>query len=289
MLGDVYARLLDSQDVTCGVVVELAEELIDALCRHAPLYPIAAIGLPRPQDSLPDHGYTCGAVAIAVAAQLGWPRAEVRNVGMAGMLSDCGMALSPHPIRRSDRPLTDIERNALRRHPEYSLAMLRGMRGLPEPVVMSAFQHHERCDGSGYPLGSKADRLHDYSRVIMVAEAFAAMTAPRAHRMALTPAAAMSELAHLARAGAFDREVVRALVDVMGLYPARSFVKLSTGHIAMVGAGSRPGQSDRPVVHVVLPVDKGMGRFGRPIDLAQDQPRRLRITEAVRIPEGVEV
>jgi HD-GYP domain-containing protein (c-di-GMP phosphodiesterase class II) len=244
------------------------------------------MGLPRPVDSLPDHGFTTGALAIGIAAQLGWPRADVRAVGVTGLLCDAGMGLVPHPVRQAGRPLTEIEINAMRRHPEYGVALLRNVRGVPEAAVLSVYQHHERCDGSGYPAGIKAERMHDYARVVAVAEAFAGMTAPRAHRPPLTPHAAMSELAHLAAAGVFDASAVRALLDVLGLYPAGSFVKLSSGHVAVVGAAARPGEADRPTVHVVQP-QGSTSPYGRAIDLAMVEPKKLRVVEAVRAPDGV--
>jgi hypothetical protein len=279
-------RLLDGEHIGLELLTEVADDLIDAISRHPTLFAIPAVGLPRPVDSLPDHAFTTGALAIGIAAQLGWPRAEVRAVGIAGFLCDAGVGLVPHPVRQAGRPLTEIEINAIRRHTEYAVALLRNIRAVPESVVLSVYQHHERCDGSGYPTGIKAEQMHDFARVLGVAEAFAGMTAPRAHRPALTPHAAMSELAHLAAAGAFDASAVRALLDVLGLYPAGSFVKLSSGHVAVVGASARPGEADRPTVHVVQP-EGSANPYGRAIDLAMIEPKQLRVVEAVRAPEGI--
>jgi hypothetical protein len=287
-LKDLFETLLDRRSADAGPIVGLADGLIGALLRRPGLFAIPALGLPRPCDSLPDHCFSTGAIALGIAAQLGWPRADVRHAALSGFLADAGMALVAHPVRQAARPLTEIEVNAVRRHPEFTVGLLRNIRGLPEPVVLAAYQHQERADGSGYPLGLGSERLHDLAKVVGVAETFAGMTAPRAHRPALTPHAAMSELAHRAGARAFDRHVVRALVDLLGLYPARSFVRLSTGHVALVGAAAAPGTADRPVIHVVQPLGAGP-RFGRPIDLARLEPKTLRIVEAIRTPEGIEV
>lgn len=280
-LRSLLARLLDGDSIGVQTLVEIADDLIDAVSRHPALYAIPAIGLPRPVDSLPDHAFTTGALALGIAARLGWPRADARAAALTGFLCDAGMGLTPHPVRPAARPLTEIELNAVRRHPEHTVALLRRVRSLPESVVLSAYQHHERCDGSGYPTGARAEQMHDYARAVSVADAFAAMTAPRAHRPPLTPHAAMSELAHLAAAGAFDPAAVRALLDALGLYPAGSFVKLSSGHVAIVGAGARPGRPDRPTVHVVQP-EGPSGPYGSAIDLAAIDPARLRVVEAVR-------
>lgn len=288
ILRSTLERLLEGETVDSAAMYDLAEEFMRVLARNSGLYSIPAMGLPRPADSLSAHSVTVGAVALGIAARLGWPRADVRNACIAGFLADAGMGLVPHAVREAGRPLTDIEVNAVHRHPEYGVALLRGVRGLPESVVLGVYQHHERCDGTGYPQGMRGEKIHDVAKVVAVAEVFAGMTAPRAHRPAMTPHAAMSELAHRAAAGEFDRGVVGALVDLLGLYPARSFVRLSSGHIALVGTAARPGASDRPTVHVVQPAGAAE-RFGRAIDLAMVEPKRLRIVEAVRTPEGIEV
>jgi HD-GYP domain-containing protein (c-di-GMP phosphodiesterase class II) len=287
-LRGVMARLMEGQRVSITALLVIVDDLMDMLSRGPACFAAPALGLPRPIDSLPDHAYTTGALAVAMAAGLGWPRTDVRMVGVAGLLCDAGMGLVQHPVRRLARPLTEIEINAARRHPELSLALARQVDGLAERIALAVYQHHERCDGSGYPEGARAERLHDYSRVVGVADACAGMTSPRMHRPALTPQAAMSELASQAAAGKLDRSAVRALLDVVGLFPAGSFVRLSTGHIALVGAsgGGAERSPDRPVVHIVQPSGSAK-RYGQAIDLARVEPKALRVLEAVRAPEGV--
>lgn len=287
-LRPLLARLIDGHRISITSLSIIADDLLDLLSRGPQWFAAPALGLPRPIDSLPDHAYTTGALAIAMAAGLGWPRTDVRLVGVAGLLCDAGMGLVNHPLRRLARPLTEIEINATRRHAELSLALARQVDGLPERIALAVYQHHERCDGSGYPEGARTDRLHDYSRVLAAADAFAGMTSPRVHRPAATPQAAMSELASQAAAGKLDRAAVRALLETLGLFPAGSFVRLSTGHIALVGAGGGGAQRapDRPVVHIVQP-NGAPKRYGQAIDLSRVEPKALRVLEAVRAPEGL--
>lgn len=282
------AAVLDGRSCRAADLFDLAETLVLALTQRPELYSIPAMGLPRPCDALSEHAYSTGAIALGIAARLGWPRGDVLGAAVAGFLADSGMGLVPYPVRRAGRPLTDIEHNSVRRHPEYSVALARSVTGLPEPIVLGIYQHQERGDGSGYPHGLRAPQIHDLAVVLAVADTFAGMTAPRAHRPALTPHAAMSELAHSASADRLNRTVVAALVDLFGLYPARSFVRLSSGHVAVVGAAASPPANDRPVVHVVQPTGSPV-RFGRGLDLARIEPKSLRIVEAIRAPEGIEV
>lgn len=285
-LRRVLAELIVGGSCPATALFEIAESLAFTLVHHPDLYALSALGLPHPSDDLPAHGFSTGAVALGIGARLGWPRADALRAAVAGFLADAGFALVPYPVRTSARHLSDIELNAVRRHPEYAVALARSVRALPEEVVLAVYQHQERGDGSGYPEAITADRTHDLARVVALADAFAGMTAPRAHRPALTPHAALGELARLAADGVFDSDSVRALIDLLGLFPVGSFVRLSSGHVALVGASAPPDAPDRPVVHVVQP-SGSKERYGRAIDLRLIEPKLLRVTAAVPAPSGV--
>ena len=84
-----------------------------------------------------------------------------------------------------------------------------------------AASHHERLDGSGYHRGVGASTLSGPERILAAADAFEAMREPRAHRPALAPDAAVSELRRMARAGLLDGEVVESVLGAAGEKPRR--------------------------------------------------------------------
>lgn len=266
------ARLIDGQETGPELLLEALDEAIDLASAWPARYAMLALGLPRRVDSIPDHGYATGVLAVGAAVRLGWSPADTRAVGLTAMLADVGLALIPQPLRSVGRPLTEVEMNSVRRHAWYSAALLERARGLPEPVQLAVSQHHEREDGSGYPARLKSPRIHDYARLVAVADALAALTSPRAHRPALAPHDAIARVVRDASAGVYDRAIVRAVVDACGLFPVGSYVRLSTGALAVVVAPAQPGRLDRPTVRVVRstwdrPAHGASRWLDRPIDL----------------------
>lgn len=258
----VLSRLIDGQTSGPGLLVSAVDEIID-LCSCVPArYAMLALGSARGVDSIPEQCFATGVLAIGASVRLGWSRSDVRTAGLAGMLADAGLALIPQPIRRAGRPLTDVETNSVRRHPRYSAALLERMGGLPEEVQLAVSQHHEREDGSGYPMGIRGKQIHDLAKVLGVADTLAGLTGPRAHRPPTPGHAAITEVTRAAGAGRFDKGVVRALIDACGLFPVGSYVQLSTGDTAVVVGPARQGELDRPVVRVLRRSWAGVGEAG---------------------------
>lgn len=201
------------------------------------------------EDHLAEHAYTVSALCVAIAAHLGWGESAVTLAGVAGLVADVGMLLVPERIRRSSRGLDDAELNATRRHVWTGPALLARVEGLSELVVRAAHRHHERMDGSGYPRGIRGERIDDLSRVVAVADSYAAATHPRAHKPPKRPYDGMSEVIGLGSGGVLDRGAVRALVRAAGLFPVGSGVVLSSGESGVVVC-TDAARVDRPLVRV---------------------------------------
>lgn len=123
-------------------------------------------------------------------------------------------ALRVEPMVR-ERRRQGLEWEQVRLHPYHSERILAGSHAL-EPVASLAGMHHERLDGSGYHRGCKARETPLAARILATADAYQAMTQPRAHRAALDPAEAAEELAKDSRAGRLDSDAVTAVLEVAG-------------------------------------------------------------------------
>ena len=172
------------------------------------------------------------------------------ELGIGCLVHDVGMLSLQRNAYDSNRILSADEFSEVAKHPVFTFELLnRHMNWLPAASRMVAYQIHERCDGSGYPRGRRADQIHELARVAAVADVFVALLSPRPHRPAMLPYLAMEKIVYDTKKGSYDPEVVRALLRTVSLFPIGSWVELNDGRIAQV-IRARGGLWDRPVLDV---------------------------------------
>jgi HD-GYP domain-containing protein (c-di-GMP phosphodiesterase class II) len=234
------------------------------------------VALRESQDEyLYDHCVNVALLSTATASQLGLDRERIMEIGLGGILHDIGMLRVPVSIRLAPRPLTESERHEIHRHPLHTLDMLAALRGIPQSVKFIAYQAHERMDGQGYPRGRSGGQLHEYAKIVSIADVYAAMTHERPYRPAMLPYVAAKTVLADAASDRFDRRLVRAFLDTISLFPIGSRVGLSTGCTARV-LRANPGLHTRPVVEELSAAGSPTGHI---IDLShEDAPRVTRAT-----------
>jgi HD-GYP domain-containing protein (c-di-GMP phosphodiesterase class II) len=166
--------------------------------------------------SLAGHSAGVAQLAKAAARVCDFDPAAVDLVGRAGHVHDVGRA-GVHP-RTWQNPgaLTADEWEQVRLHPYHTQRVLDRSQFLSSLAAI-ACAHHERVDGSGYHRGETAMTLPPPARLLAVADAFHAMTEPRAHRPALSKEQAAETIGEEARSGRLDSEMVSAVLEAAGL------------------------------------------------------------------------
>jgi putative nucleotidyltransferase with HDIG domain len=130
------------------------------------------------------HSVGVSVVATNLGKWLGLDASEIALLTLAGLLHDVGkMKISPDLLHKPDA-LTEAEYVEVKRHTIYGYEMLRETAGLNPRVALVALQHHERCDGSGYPLQLKDHQIDLLSRIVAVADTFHAMSSDRPYQKA---------------------------------------------------------------------------------------------------------
>ncbi len=216
----------------------------------------------KPGDYLADHSRNVAKLSMLLAKQQGYQPPTVRVVGLAALLHDVAMRELPREVIASPKPPEPDAAESLWNHPERGaqiVASTAGLGGLLRSVVPTIIrQHHERCDGSGYPLGLHGDRIGEIAGILGITDSFEAMTSPRAYRKKWHPSRAMSQLLldtyTKAREGFYDRKLVETFLRMLSLYPVGCLVKLSNGQVARV-VHSNPRMPKRPVVRPLLDVN----------------------------------
>ncbi|TYC55829.1 HD domain-containing protein [Rhodobacterales bacterium] len=132
------------------------------------------------------HSLTVAGYAGAFAEHLGWSEADCQEVIAGGLIHDIGKMRIPLTILDKAEKLTDKERAAVKRHPDFARDILKARLEVPIEIKKMAIQHHEYLDGSGYPNGLKADRISTKVRLITVCDIYVALTEDRAYRPGLS-------------------------------------------------------------------------------------------------------
>ncbi len=202
---------------------------------------------------------------------------------MAAVYQDIGMG-SSEPLLRKSTPLTPAELLEIRRHPLYGAQVLEKAEGLSPPAVQVVSHSHERPDGSGYPGGLQGSQIHRLARILTAANIYIAMTSPRPYRPALEPYNSIVTLLNNSYRNMLDRNVVKALLEVLSVCPIGMLVKLSTGEIAKVKSANKERYT-RPVVTVLNGADREKLATPRVVDLAESDSEIAEIANRDEVPE----
>jgi diguanylate cyclase (GGDEF)-like protein len=156
------------------------------------------------------------AVAIAEAAKL--PREKVPIIRAAGLLHDIGKIGIPDSILNKKESLSHDEWEPIKAHPQLGVAIIRHIVDLTD-CLPAILHHHEHYDGNGYPTGLKGKNIPIEARILSIADAYEAMTSPRAYRKQMTAEEAVAELKSYAGTQ-FDPELVEVFCKLLKMTPS---------------------------------------------------------------------
>jgi putative nucleotidyltransferase with HDIG domain len=163
------------------------------------------------------HSIRVGTLSVELGRELGLASLELQHLQVGGYLHDVGKIGVRDSVLLKPSDLTAEERRAIEDHPRIGLDILAHC-DLPPEVMAVVGRHHERLDGTGYPLGLTQDQLTIFPRITAVADVYDALTTDRPYRMALTAHEALAILTKEALAGKLDPDVVSRLRSIAGAW-----------------------------------------------------------------------
>ena len=164
------------------------------------------------------HSNGVAGAAVAIAGQFGMSDAEIIFIRRAALLHDIGKLCVPNAILEKPGKLTNEEWDVVKKHPYYTLEILRRIPGF-EQLSDVAVAHHEKLDGSGYFRHWGAEQLNTPARILAVADVYDALAAKRPYRDAL-PLETVFEIMHKEAPRALDAECLEALETSKGDTPS---------------------------------------------------------------------
>jgi HD-GYP domain-containing protein (c-di-GMP phosphodiesterase class II) len=232
-----------------AVVREVVDELAQAVSQNRDAL-VALTALRSADDYTFTHMVNVSILTMMQAQGLGIDGQLLREFGVAGLMHDIGKVWTPPEILGKPDKLDDEEMAVVRLHPIDGAQILRKTLDLTPLAAVVAFEHHLRLNGTGYPAGISRDGLNLATMLCAIADVYDAMRTKRNYQEVF-PSERILGVLRQSDERAFEKHLVRRFVQLMGLYPAGSLVKLNTGAFAVV-LRLAPHDPQRPRVRVAF-------------------------------------
>ena len=184
--------------------------------------------LKQSDDYTFQHSIRVSILATMIGKWLGYSQDELLELGEAGMLFDIGKLNIPEFVLKKPSNVNLDEYELIKKHAQFGYSILLKTKGVTSNIKYAALHHHERLDGSGYPLRLRENQIHDFAKIIMVCDVFDALITDRPYKKAISPLMAADYLSW-SSGKLFDSEVCYVFIKRLSEYFVGKTVKLSNG------------------------------------------------------------
>ena len=231
------------------------------------------------------HSVNVCIFAVALGRRLGMTKLQLFELGLSALMHDIGKSRVPLGYLQKAEQLSEEEWRQIASHPWLGILVLFQLRGQQEELsyraMTVAYEHHMRADLSGYPKAVRPRAMRMTSKIVAVADGYDAATTRRAYQSTpYPPSAVLQEMRDNPRRG-MDQIVVKAFINLLGIYPVGTLVVLDTFELAVVTAANpRTDALSRPIVKIVSDAQGNMLHPAPEVDLAipdgsGDYPRTI--------------
>jgi HD-GYP domain-containing protein (c-di-GMP phosphodiesterase class II) len=218
------------------------------------------------------HSVNVCIFSVALGKRLGLTKIQLYDLGMAALFHDIGKSRVPQALLTKADGLSEEEWRHMAAHPwlgVLALFQVRGAQELPYRAMVVAYEHHMKLDLTGYPRPARPRQLSVFSKIVAIADSFDAATSRRAYQtVPWSPAEVMREMRDNPRRG-MDPVILKAFINLTGVYPVGTLVVLDTFELAIVHAVN-PIQDmpSRPIVRIIADALGNLSHPGSLADLA---------------------
>jgi HD-GYP domain-containing protein (c-di-GMP phosphodiesterase class II) len=245
---DLFRALATDSGVDGQTATHVATEALEEVATDLDLF--LRLSIYKHNDAgVHEHGHRTARIALAIGTVMGLNRNELLELGVGCLIHDVGMQKIDSDLLARKYRLNRIEFLGVTKHPMHTYEMIEEARDIPNGARMVAYQLHERWNGGGYPRQRFGAQIHPLARIGSVADAFAAMICDRPHRGAFTAKHAITEIVRNTKAGLYDPEIARGLLNTVSLFPIGSLIEVSDGRVGIV-IRSNHQDFTRPIVEL---------------------------------------
>lgn len=214
------------QGIHLNQVKDMVSDLITQLGQK-PENMIRFLDIRRKEEYMFSHAINTCILSIMTGLALGFEPKQLDELALAAMLHDVGKIKFPRRLAMQYPDyLTKSDKEEYWRHPLYSAEILRQDESLSEEIVNACFQHHERWNGSGYPMGLKGDAISEYAQIISIADVYDRLISGMPHRKP-TPVYYAVAILNKAAGEYFNPDMVDVFTQSVAIYPMGKMVRLN--------------------------------------------------------------
>jgi HD-GYP domain-containing protein (c-di-GMP phosphodiesterase class II) len=179
------------------------------------------------------HSLNVCMLSAMIGKWLNYNRIELKQLAFSALFHDIGKLKIPPNILNKPSKLTAEEFKIVKKHTIYGYKILDNTVGLSKNIALGALQHHEREDGSGYPLGLKSDKIHEFAKIIAVCDIFDAMTSNRIYKEKESPFG-VAELINKNSFGILNPRISLVFLNNISKFYVGNIVRLNNGLIGEI-------------------------------------------------------
>jgi len=178
------------------------------------------------------HSLNVSVLSMMLGKEYGFDSESLRVLGLGALFHDVGKNSIPMNII-GRKNLSSPERRFMRLHPKYGVDILSKVAGFPPEAVTLVYQHHERSDGQGYPLGLQNEKIALFAKIASIVNTYDNHCNKLDYQESLTPYEALAYMFSV-QSEMFDKDLLSLFIHCLGVYPPGTIVKLSNGNVGMV-------------------------------------------------------
>ncbi len=221
-------KVLDLKEVS-----PIVDDSIQSLLRNNQAL-LSLMHMHRNEKDLFSHSFSVMSLLLSLAISLDYTDDQLKNFGIAALLHDLGWARIPLHLLSKNKKYSENELKVIQQHLAIIIRQLSSDPQANKEAIQLISEHHEKGDGTGYPKGLFLKDLTHGSSLLMLVDHYDELIHGLSDYAGAIPSLALKMIYKDALQGIHDKKEVEQLINLLGIYPLTSAIKLSSGEKAVV-------------------------------------------------------